>query len=203
MPMRYTFPHYAPPTEIVQPDYQKWQAVQVGMTREEVVALLGPPREDNYRGPTRPDSPQWQYGYLQLPMLPHPRTYVFDVCFDDDRVWHKSDPFHGRFSSDGRPTVPEIMTPHDRTVFSHYPRIIDMRWYPSSGVYPMTYAVEIGHGSPRDEDRYYDQLRDSDLPAPFLTTSFVGAQPGRFRVQAKNELGESDWSEYRYFEFTV
>jgi len=31
--------------------------------------------------------------------------------------------------------------------------------------------------------------------------AFIGAQPGRWRVKAKSEYGESEWSKWFYFRF--
>ncbi len=67
----------------------------------------------------------------------------------------------------------------------------------------MTYIFELGAGQPFGPEQFYDEEIDSDLPIPFFMTAFSGAQPGRFRVKAKSKLGESDWSDYRYFSFTV
>jgi hypothetical protein len=39
--------------------------------------------------------------------------------------------------------------------------------------------------------------------APYDAYAFGGRQPGRWRVRARNSVGESQWSEYRHFEFTV
>lgn len=203
--MRHTFPHSTPKPKFVQPKYDMWAAVQIGMSRDEVVALLGPPLDDKYRGgKARATDAYYSYGYLQMPMLPHPRTYSFLIGFDDEgKVFTKMDPFNHRFSVDGSPTSPEIIIPTDRTVFSHYPRILDCRWYPSSGVYPMTYTFELGFGQRLGPEKFWDQEIETDLAIPFFMTDFMGAQPGRFRVKAKNKIGESDWSEYRYFSFTV
>ncbi len=113
---------------------QAWAAVRVGMTRDEVVSLLGPPHHERYRGgKPRPDASLYSYGYLQLPYVHHPRTYSFMIGFDDEGcVNYKEDPFGGRFSIDGSPTVPKIITPLEQSVFNHYPRVVDLRWYPSS-----------------------------------------------------------------------
>ena len=203
--MRYTFPHFTPSPEYVQPDYEKWAAVRIGMSRDDVVSQLGPPLDDEFLGgKSRPTDPYYSYGYLQMPMLPHPRTYDFLIGFDDDgTVFTKIDPYNGRFSTDGSPTSPEIIIPTDRAAFSHYPRILDCRWFPSSGLYPMTYIFELGAGQPFGPEQFHGEEIESDLPIPFFMTTFGGAQPGRFRVKAKNKLGESDWSDYRYFSFTV
>ena len=36
--MRFTFPHFTPEPEFIQPDYRKWSAVQLGMSRDEITA---------------------------------------------------------------------------------------------------------------------------------------------------------------------
>jgi len=202
--MRLTFPHSTLKPEFVQPDYRRWAAVNVGMTRDEVVAILGPPHADRFRGgkPGRKD-PYYSYGYLQMPMIPHPRTYSFLVGFDDaGLVFTKLDPFCGRFSLDGAPTVPLLITPIDQSIFDHYPRIIDIRWYPVSGQYPVSYAIAIGNSDPNGASWHADEVIESKLAFPFFMMSFVGAQPGRIRVKATNDIGESEWSDYRYFKFT-
>ena len=65
--------------EFVQPDYRKWEAVQIGMSRDEVVALLGPPLEDPYRADA-----YCSYGHLEMPMVSGPRTYVFLIGYDEN-----------------------------------------------------------------------------------------------------------------------
>jgi hypothetical protein len=183
----------------VQPDYEQWQAVQIGMTRTEVISLLGRPRCEQFHFPTETYS---TYGYLQLPLLPNPRAYSFVIGFDEHRrVFTKSDPFGGVFSPDGRPSKPKIFTPPVGAIFSHYPRLVDMRWFPASGRYPMRYEVEIGW-STRTNDPFTDRVIESKLAFPYYVALFGGDQPGRFRIRGKNALAVGEWSEYRYFDFT-
>ena len=204
---RLTFPHFDVKPKAVQPNYDKWHTVKIGMTRDEVTDILGQPRKDEYFAS---NSPYASYGFIQLPFVPHPRTYCFLIGFDgSNKVFIKQDPFNGRFSADGLPTSPDLIVPAEMQVFSHYPRVIDIRWFPVSGHYPVTYTVEMGtfpfpelDGAPPDYV-WMDEIIESDLVGPFLATSFVGACPGRIRVRAKNELGESEWSDYRTFRFTV
>jgi hypothetical protein len=200
----FSFPHYDVPARHKQPDYGQWQKVAVGMLRREVVALLGRPLRDPYHAPQpRKDDAYYYYGYLQLPMMPHARTYTFHVGFDDQgRVFTKADPFGGVFSLDGTPSQPKIFTPSNGAVFSHYPRIVDMRWYPASGRYPMRYEVELGHGRPNTGQPYRDHVIESELEFPYFVATFCGSQPGRFRVRGRNALGTGTWSDYRYFDFT-
>lgn len=199
----FTFPHYKVPRRVKQPDYAKWKAVDIGMTREEVINLLGRPRRDPYSSPNpRKEDTYYYYGYLELPMMPHVRTYQFYVGFNSQgRVFTKADPFGGVFSPDGIPSKPMIFTPPSEASFGHYPRIVDMRWHPVSGQYPIWYEVEIGHGREMDGP-FTDQVIESELPFPYFVATFVGDQPGRFRVRGQNALGVGEWSEYRYFDFT-
>jgi hypothetical protein len=191
------FPHLEVSLRAVQPDYDQWQAVRIGMTRRQVIELLGRPRCEQFHFPTETYS---TYGYLQLPMLPSPRAYSFVIGFDPQgRVFTKSDPFGGVFSPDGRPSKPKIFTPPAHARFSHYPRLVDMRWFPSSGRYPMRYEVEVGWGL---DGHFTDQVIESDLGFPYYVVEFVGDQPGRFRVRGNNALGVGEWSEYREFDFT-
>lgn len=186
--------------EFVQPDYRRWEAVQIGMPQEEVVALLGPPLKDPYRADAN-----CAYGHLQMPMLPRKRTYVFLIGYDEKgKVFKKVDPFMGKLSLDGTPSKPEIIIPISGSVFSHYPRVLDCRWYPSSGEYPITYSFESSSASPLEPDIFYNPVElDTQIPIPFIMFNFVGSCPGRIRVKARNRLGESEWSNYCYFDFSV
>jgi hypothetical protein len=195
--------HYSFKCQFKQPDYHNWASVTQGMTKSAVLTILGTPDHDKSLGrPFKHSDAYFVYGYLQMPLIPNPRTYSFVVVFDvNDRVCLKTDPFNGRFSSDGRPMAPELIAPISGSLFAHYPRVVDMRWYPSSGVYPLFYTIEIGTGSPHGDDPFRDEVYASDLDCPFYMAEFRGAQPGRFRVKARNAHGDSEWSDYRYFAF--
>ncbi|WP_339684036.1 hypothetical protein [Gimesia maris] len=198
--MQNSFSYASTEPEFVQPDYRKWEAVQIGMSQEEVVALLGPPLDDPYRADAN-----CSYGHLQMPMLPQRRTYVFLIGYDEnERVFRKTDPFMGKLSLDGTPSKPEIIIPVSGTAFSHYPRVLDCRWYPSSGEYPITYTIEESCASPLEPEIFYNPVElDTEIPIPFYMFNFGGSQPGRIRVKARNRLGESEWSDYCYFDFSV
>jgi hypothetical protein len=47
------------------------------------------------------------------------------------------------------------------------------------------HAPEVGRWSE-------GEICESNLEVPFYMTNFVGGRPGRFRVKARNRLGESD-----------
>lgn len=193
------------PSRAVQPDYGQWQAVQIGMTRAEVVAFLGNPLpRSRRRGPSLPVEPYVTYGYLKLPMTPDTGRHLFCIGYGPDgRVVSKVDPFGGVFSNDGRPCEPQIVGPAEGSTFSHYPRLVDMRWHPCSGAYPLRYEVAVAFGNPVDERWSLDEVVVHDLPCPFFIHAFVGAQAGRFRVRGINAVGEGPWSAYRLFHFTV
>jgi hypothetical protein len=199
----FVFPHYDVPSRTVQPDYAKWQSVVLGMTRDQVIALLGRPLKDPYSAPKpRKADPYYHYGYLQMPMMPYVRTYRFYVGFNDQgMVFTKADPFGGIFSSDGKPSKPRIFTPPDGSVFRHYPWVLDMRWNPVSGKYPMRYEVEFG-ASLDMAGPFSSQVLESELPFPYCVMNHCGPQPGRFRVRGRNKLGVGEWSDYCYFDFS-
>ena len=57
------------------------------------------------------------------------------------------DPFLGRSSRDGKPGVPQSTGPEDGAEIKSSQEIIDLRWRPSPGQYPIAYEFEqqIGH----------------------------------------------------------
>ena len=204
--------------DFIQPDYEMWQQLKVGMSQAEVVALLGKPlhRQDTERGfheivegwsdrDLATFSYMWMYGWLRFGSSSVPHLYSFDVSFNykTRAVNRIHDPFDGRFSVDGRPTIPELVVPSDRTVFDHFPRFLDLRWHPSSGKYPIKYRVEIGNGQYTNEKYHYITVLDEVTHYPHLSMSYVGKGHGRWRVMATNEVGASTWCDYRYFQFTV
>lgn len=203
MSQSFGLPHYQSPNEAVQPDYGKWKSIVKGMKVEEVVAVLGQPLDDPLRGgrPKDARNAYYHYGFLDVPLLPHPRTYAFTIGFDEAaRVWYVEDPFVGSLSETGVPTAPQWITPVGHPTFDHYPRVLDLRWSPSSGEYPVVYELELGHGGP-EEGRFGDAVVDDKIPGPYTVQVFGGAQPGRARVRGSNHLGTGPWSDYKYFTF--
>jgi hypothetical protein len=168
----------------------------MGMTRAEVVELLGDPIAKHRGARIFPDL---LFGFLDLPLLPTALTYTFTVGLDaDEKAYRKADPFRQPLSPDGLPSKPQIIGPAEGSVFSHYPRVMDIRWVPSSGRYPIEYRVEVGLPGP---DRFYDHPVAIGLLATHWVHEFPGSQPGRVRVRGSNELGDGEWSEPRHFSF--
>jgi hypothetical protein len=200
--MRYSFPHYPDEREYIQPDPKNWKKIQRGMPFSEVVRILGEPIDDPFRPrPKEVPNSSFSFGWLGLLYVPHPRTYSFLVRFDrESKVWSTEDPFGGESSEDGIPLKPFILAPQERQVFSHYPRILDIRWQPPAGDYPMKFELELGHGV---RGNFFDQVIRDDLDSVYFCYSFAGGQPGRVRVRAKNQKGTSEWSDFRNFAFTM
>jgi len=156
------------------------------------------------------------FGRLRFDSPALPGKYEFEVGINArGEVVSKHDPFGGNLSLDGKPTRPEPFSPSDGVVMDHYPRFVDLRWTPSSGTYPMQYLVEIQLGISWPVN-YYKDYNVVATPmtfvcqevllcdCPHVTIEHYGGcpyNPGRWRVKARNRLGESEWSEFRSFEF--
>ena len=204
----------------IQPDYAKWSQVKEGMTEAEVLDLLGKPLEQHteesfvagqraeikivryLRSSSATHVDFWTYGQIKYGSPVIPSAYRFVILFDDGRVACKCDPFHGKLSPDGKPTTPNVSRSLDR--FDHYPRFVDLRWGPSSGEYPMEYEIMVSHADHViDEEtkrigsvNWVDATLHSRLPH---ITVVAETTLGRWKVKAKNRLGESDWSETQNF----
>jgi len=146
----------------------------------------------------------WEYGYLTPKSVVFSRPPSFRIWFQRGKVFQLEDPFNGVFSKDGRPTVPQPLWPEESPPYTHYPRWLDLRWYPASGQYPMNYEVEIGElhfdGNPDLPGGWNTKVLRSDIP--YLAAEAEGAGRGRWRVRAINALGIGEWSDYREFSFS-
>ena len=167
-----------------QPDYGKWLSITNGMTKNAVRAVLGNPIP--YGGGDLASAlicNPWRYGWVA-------DGYEFTVYFSDDKVMGKGDPFDGRFSTNGVPTTPSLIYPHTNAVFTHFPRVVDFRWHPSSGQYPIEYQVD----APESGSIFTFE--------PHGTVWMAGMGSHRWRVRAINRLGVSPWTDWRVLEFT-
>lgn len=100
------------------------------------------------------------------------------------------------------PIVPQLQAPDRNEVFDHYPRELQYRW--SAVDLPgVTYTLQV--------DYYYGKWASEvgncyvypNLTQTSFTAAFVGAQPGRWRVQAKLPSGLlCPFSDWRYFRCT-
>ncbi len=95
-----------------------------------------------------------------------------------------------------RQQAPRLVSPPPETVFNHYPRTTTLVWEPVGQA--ASYSVEV---------EYYDTdwrplISEQGLVQTSFEFSFVGAQPGRWRVGVVNRQGnpgpKSEWREFRY-----
>ena len=182
-----------------QPDYERWARVRPGLSELEVTRLLGKPLQ---RG--RPEEGTVyvaRYGALTSHEPPCPVSYDFEVLFDSRSrtVRSKSDPFDGDLSHDGKPTAPRLILPISGSAYEHYPRVLDLRWSPSSGQYPMAYEVQLNSDPGSGWDAV--SVHSVQTAVPHAVIVWVGKNKGAWRVRAKNRFGDGLWSEVRSFEF--
>ncbi len=185
----------AQPTVVLPSD--TWEFVTNGISRSAALSLLGAPQSSNVTSSLAAGHARLIYGWLRFDCDALPVEYTFSLYFVGERLLSKLDPFEGRWSRDGKPTTPVPLLPTSNAVFSHFPRFVDLRWTPSAGKYPLDYVVQVdysveaGEWAPTEEQ----------ATAPYYCLAFRGMNRGRWRVRAKNSLGESAWSDFRYFQF--
>jgi hypothetical protein len=197
--------------ESIQPDYAKWNSIKVGMTEAEVREILGKPIYEGKIPKERLNDPSWLkeliFGRIKFDSPSMPDSFEFYMFIRQGKVNEIRHPFDGDLSRDGEPTSPKPIYPRDRAKFDHYPRFVDLRWSPSSGKYPIEYIVEVERSqyevpAPGENatlvGRPWKRI-ESELP--YAAIAFGGKCPGRWRAKAKNEIGESEWSEWRQFQF--
>jgi hypothetical protein len=185
------------------PDLRAWNQVKAGLTVSELEKLLGEPTTRH--GPDGAYKPgyiyRWTYGFVAKKSEVFPEDLTFFVNIEMGKVRSKEDPFGGALAStNGLPSVPKLMSPADATVFNHYPRLVDFRWYASSGDYPMKYEIEIDTLYPSGE--WSQDRATSEVSVPYRSYAHSGLNRGRWRVRGVNARGKSQWSDYLYFEFT-
>lgn len=111
-------------------------------------------------------------------------------------------PFGGaKIIPSGIPTAPRLFVPEDNTVFNHFPRVIDLRWWSSSGTMPITFEVSIEVKYPSGEWGIEGDLQKSS-DSLHVAMIFPGSNEGRWRVRGRNQEGAGEWSEFRKFKFT-
>jgi len=172
------------PKGVKQPNYEHWQAISVGMSTNEVCSLIGEP----HKIISASVYSVWGYGDIFPQATEFPAVYNFSILFVGGKVSHKQDPFLGSFSTNGLPSSPILISPQDGAVFSHHPRILDFRWQPSSGVYPLSYEVDL-----------LPPIRKTDRP--WFSSSSLHAGQHRWRVRGVNALGAGPWSPRWTFTF--
>ncbi len=133
------------------------------------------------RGPVHDDGERhWHYGMVLLG--------------DPTLTWWKGD-------------VPQPTLPTDGQVFNHYPRTLQFKWNPVS-LPGVKYSVEVDAFHAIHANQWAEQTGQifaiyHNISTNSLNHSFVGAQPGRWRVRAVIGGVVCAWSPWSYFRFTV
>lgn len=91
-----------------------------------------------------------------------------------------------------------LSSPDNGAVFSHYPRKMTFKWkpYPKAGLY----RVRIEQGYPDSSE--WSMVHEIEIAETEYVYYFVGAQPGRWRIEAREYGGKSltvsDWRTFRF-----
>ncbi len=102
-------------------------------------------------------------------------------------------------------TAPQIISPQNNSIFSHYPRKLTLRWKPVNNA--AAYNVEIDCLNCCAAGKWCTDIgRKFKLVKALHNTyyqfNFVDAQPGRWRVQAVDKKGKagkkSQWDNFRF-----
>ena len=186
---------------VIQPDYQLWKQLAVGMTFNDVASLLGKPiktqeGEGNAVGAGRFVTTNWYFGVIALDSPQFPKPFWFTVVFFNGRLQSALAPFKN-FSIQGEPSTPTWVIPADRALVSANTNTLDLRWEPASGDYPMHYEVEAALATGLVTPDYAVYFRgETDMPYMCVERP---APRGRWRVRGVNSKGPGDWTEYSTF----
>lgn len=103
--------------------------------------------------------------------------------------------------------VPQPVHPLNGQVFSDFPRTMQFKWKPVD-LPKVKYTVEVDafhaiHANQWAEKTGQVFAMYHNIKANQLNHTFVGAQPGRWRVRAVIDGSSCAWSPWSYFKFTV
>ena len=102
--------------------------------------------------------------------------------------------------------APQIISPKNNSMFSHYPRTLKLRWRPVSNASVYNVEIDCMHCCAAKEwctdvGRKYKKV--NAIRDTFFKFNFVGSQPGRWRVQAvEKNCKTGKYSQWYYFKFT-
>ena len=187
------------PSQPFQPDYAAWQRIRKGDSASQVIQLLGKPKirlPHKITGADSTPSQIWIYGCVTPNTTSTPFMF-FRLDFKEGHVSKIVTPFgNAPLSKDGKPSIPQVITPRNGFK-TPYPGIVDFRWFPSSGKYPMRYVLQID--TPTYNGKWNTRIfgdRSSPITLPYFMRS--GLNEFRWRLKAVNELGESSWTSFLY-----
>lgn len=188
---------WAAPGRAGEIDFDKWRQLRPGLTRADVVRIMGEPELRERRLERA-----WDYGVIVPEGPAFPKGLAFRVWFDQQNVVsHLESPFGQQAPRRGIPDVPHIFLPQPNVRFAHYPRLLDIRWSPVIGTYPMSYEVSAESGIVGDGGTTWFVSQTLKTSVPYASLQFGGAQPGRVRVRAINAAGTGPWSVFTVFAF--
>ena len=99
-----------------------------------------------------------------------------------------------------QPTAPRLVSPPNGSRFSNFPRTTTISWQPVPGA--QRYQVEVDYCDPSGCNVTATRLLLTPVSATSYTFTFVGKQPGQWRVWAVSssnvEGPKSDWWEFVY-----
>ena len=97
-------------------------------------------------------------------------------------------------------TAPQLVAPTDGAVFDHFPRITTLSWTPVEGASAYEVEAQFGRRDPSGPCCWAEEYVSEQTISTAYTFSFVGAQPGRWRVRTVFPDGtRSNWSEWWVF----
>lgn len=98
--------------------------------------------------------------------------------------------------------APELITPEEGAVFETYPRHVTVRWKPVPGAAGYIVQWDYLSGGKWNSEEAGAALSQFPVSQTSFSFSFVGAQPGRWRVwalDADDRAGaKSSWREFRF-----
>ncbi len=104
--------------------------------------------------------------------------------------------------------VPQPEEPQNNDIFDHYPRKTIFRWHPLDGLNNERYDLEVDAFHAINSGKWAEETGQTFLIYPnrlgnSLEHSFVGMQPGRWRVRARVDGKLCSWSPWSYFEYII